>query len=481
MRGVLLVVIQRSSDEVKKAALRGSPPRLLKRLEAWVAELLEQPHQPGNGGGNRAGGQDAASAAAAATLLAILSCLASLPMDLETLRRSGIGRVVGSLRKHASAGVVDAAHRLVEQWRALAAPPAAASAPEPSPTAAKKARTAAGGGRGGLKIDILDKGAGGGAAKAGGQLPSPGLSSPISPNSPTAAAALAAAAATECGQLQSVDSDEIMREVTRGSIRNSVPTVRKVRTSGRDQTDWEGSGRLSLHPGCVASRNVPMHPRTLIHIFSHTHSQVHTLQVIGFGSHKRPAPGADPTQTPAAATGDPPLGGQLPSSPAAGTPATGAAGGGRAGGLALAAPRARLGTLAGSFGAGVAAAGRLGSLRDASAAGGGGGGGVAGGVSGGAASSGSTTTTSISAARVAAMLSPVQSASPPPGGLGSYRGDGGGGMGTPASQRATAARSRIPTPEPEPEPRKPKLKTVSWAVETALEHSRWFKKVGSPV
>ncbi len=113
MQTVLLLVLEQSTSEIKAQALKG---KALKCVEGWVNEAVE-----------------AAAAAAppqdvAALLQAVLRCLASLPMDLPTLRRTGIGRVVGSLRKQADAAVASLAKQLVEQWRRLQADSAGAAA-----------------------------------------------------------------------------------------------------------------------------------------------------------------------------------------------------------------------------------------------------------------------------------------------------------------------------------------------------------------
>lgn len=116
MRKILLVVLQSSSPAVKAELVRGA--KALKTLEAWVGDTLEPP-SPGHGAG-LAGAAPPSEEEREALLLAVVSCLDSLPMDLQTLRRTGIGRVVGNLRKQGMERLAVVAKQLVEKWRQLA-------------------------------------------------------------------------------------------------------------------------------------------------------------------------------------------------------------------------------------------------------------------------------------------------------------------------------------------------------------------------
>ena len=115
MRHVLLVVVERSTPESKSTMI--ATDRLIKSLESWVVEQQQQ-QQPGGDDGD--GTEEGEVTGGVALILAVLRCLASLPMDLPTLKRTGVGKTVGSLRKHADETVAEAARALVEKWRTLA-------------------------------------------------------------------------------------------------------------------------------------------------------------------------------------------------------------------------------------------------------------------------------------------------------------------------------------------------------------------------
>jgi len=183
---VLLTVLGQSSVEIKAAVLAG-PSRVLKCIEGWVNEVIEASivNAPGDAGGVGSGsGGGAGAEASQALLLSVLDCLDTLPMDLATLKRTGIGRVAGSLRKPLTGGVsggggggsgggsggqgqgdVSAkAKQLVEKWRLLAEPGAGAGTGGVSGSAAaaasasKKARTGPGSS---LVIDVASGGSSG--------------------------------------------------------------------------------------------------------------------------------------------------------------------------------------------------------------------------------------------------------------------------------------------------------------------------------
>lgn len=116
MRKILLVVLQSSTAAVKSELVKGT--KVLKILEAWVGDTLEPPSY-GHGAGS-AGTPPFSEEDREALLLAVVQCLDSLPMDLQTLRRTGIGRVVGNLRKQGMERLAVVAKQLVEKWRQLA-------------------------------------------------------------------------------------------------------------------------------------------------------------------------------------------------------------------------------------------------------------------------------------------------------------------------------------------------------------------------
>ena len=126
---MLLTVLGQSSEGIKSAVLAGAS-KVLKCVEAWVNEVIEASVA------GDLGGSDGAEASQA-LLLNVLECLDSLPMDLATLKRTGIGRVAGSLRKPPAClsglgrtqgdDVATRAKQLVEKWRRLADPKAGAS------------------------------------------------------------------------------------------------------------------------------------------------------------------------------------------------------------------------------------------------------------------------------------------------------------------------------------------------------------------
>ena len=159
---MLLTVLGQSSDEIKEAILAGTS-KVLKCIESWVNEVIEASIAGDDGGG---GGPEAAQG----ILMSVLECLDTLPMDLATLKRTGIGRVAGSLRKPLTgvmhgggkgvggdeADVPAKAKQLVEKWRRLADPAAASAAGAggnggSEAPSSKKAKT--GPGRG-LEVDV---------------------------------------------------------------------------------------------------------------------------------------------------------------------------------------------------------------------------------------------------------------------------------------------------------------------------------------
>ncbi|GAX83414.1 hypothetical protein CEUSTIGMA_g10839.t1 [Chlamydomonas eustigma] len=416
MFSVLLLVVERSSKEIKHKALQGN---LLKCVEMWTNQVLERGPQ-----------MDSDSAS---LLQAILRCLSAMPMDLHTLKRTGIGRVVGSLRKQQDISIAATAKQLVEQWRRLAD----SGAPESgigdkkraeastidgteasSSAASKKARTE-------LKVMVLvsaDARQAPDSIKTSTSIvvPSPvsGVPAVAGKTSPKAVASklfTPAAAASNQGLLQIMDADDMLREVTApnpthtnatssGGIRNAVPTARKAQTLQRLGIDEAlGTSVKHVRPSTHVASNGDLEAKTP--------SDVDGIAAAGF----------DQVVSPQSTVG---------------TSGTG-----------LAAPRPRLGTLAGSFGAGAAAVGRLGSLRDGPGATG---------LRSSAPQPQGLASVSASMARTATVFSP----SPPPV--------------TAANQKAANARSRIPSPEPSP--KRQKLKSVSWVSDEKLVSLRWFKK-----
>eukprot|EP00798_Chlamydomonas_sp_ICE-L_P006122 gene6122-2728_t len=117
MRRLLLEVMKRSSNDVKLAIVRGSG---LKRIETWVSEAVE-----GLGKGapdpSEESGADAAGQAAGSKNLVMctIECLASLPMEIDSLKRTGIGRTIGLLRKQQSAEISTASKQLIDKWKRM--------------------------------------------------------------------------------------------------------------------------------------------------------------------------------------------------------------------------------------------------------------------------------------------------------------------------------------------------------------------------
>lgn len=93
-RFTLLAVLQQSTQPCLHKLVSGG---ILSILEGWVIEA-----------------RDAQKSAAA---VKIIECLAVLPVDLETLRKSSIGQTIGKLRKHESSELKAAAGKLVERWK----------------------------------------------------------------------------------------------------------------------------------------------------------------------------------------------------------------------------------------------------------------------------------------------------------------------------------------------------------------------------
>ena len=61
--------------------------------------------------------REAVQAGDAAAIVAQLAVLAGKPLTYELLAATGVGKLVGSLRRHAAADVVAPAERLVQAWK----------------------------------------------------------------------------------------------------------------------------------------------------------------------------------------------------------------------------------------------------------------------------------------------------------------------------------------------------------------------------
>lgn len=107
MRKVFLIAVERSSDDVKKmlvAPPEGTGQCGIQTIDTWAVETQKNPES------------------ATDFLLGIIKCLSSLPMDLECLKRTKVGKTIGALRKHTDQGLANAAKELVDKWRLLAGP-----------------------------------------------------------------------------------------------------------------------------------------------------------------------------------------------------------------------------------------------------------------------------------------------------------------------------------------------------------------------
>lgn len=93
-RFTLLAVLHQSSQSCLHRLVSGGA---LATLEGWVIEARDA-QKPG-------------------AAVKIIECLAILPVDLETLRKSSIGQTIGKLRKHESSDLKAAAAKLVERWK----------------------------------------------------------------------------------------------------------------------------------------------------------------------------------------------------------------------------------------------------------------------------------------------------------------------------------------------------------------------------
>ena len=209
MRVVLLLPLQFSSQAVKVAALQGRS-RVIRCIEGWVNEAFTEANSPPPG--------RPPNPAVLQVLKAAIACMASLPMDVETMRRTGAGRVAGSLRKYNYDGkgpdsVQGRAVELVDQWKRLARDPILSATEEASASASNASKKAKVVGDK-LKVDVSRAGG------TAGAYPSP---------------ASAASPSNVGGGVQMKDGDEqLLKDLaakpgtTGGGIRNSVPTVRKV-------------------------------------------------------------------------------------------------------------------------------------------------------------------------------------------------------------------------------------------------------------
>ncbi|KAG1679487.1 hypothetical protein FOA52_011086 [Chlamydomonas sp. UWO 241] len=478
VRALLLLVLQQSSHAVKARCIGG---RTLKYLEGWVGSALE----PSRSAAQRD-----------AQLAAVLSCLGSLPMDLGTLRSTGVGRVVGNLRKQPNAGVAAAAKTLVETWRSLANPATPlgdgagssggggtsggdgggggdrkrADGGGSGSADAKRPRVSGAGG--GLTVSVLEPSVGGfDGGDTGLPSLSPGLALP------------ALITDSECTQTGTSAATNPPGGSGGGGGAGAGPSA----------SAGGGSGGAPK-PGGGGVRGAVM-----------TKPKVHTLQRIdsvppqrppapgtAAGAAARPQPGAAAPQPdggasgaaaagtgPAATSAAAPPTAAASSAPAQPAPSTATAASASTAPYPTPGPPAmppagprRLGTLAGSFGSG--SGGRLGSLRDGGSGGGGSGGGGGGGAS---------------AARVfgggaagrhqghAGELPSPTAAPAPPGGASS---SGGGGDGAGGMKRTS----------PEPSfgallPKRPKAaggkKRVTWVEEPSLLAIRYFKKEDPPM
>lgn len=131
-RQVLLTVLAMSADAVRMAIVKGSG---IKALEAWVVEAADP-----------SCGRDIG---ARTTLISeVADSLSTLPVDVEALKRTGIGRTFGKLGKSSELPTAAAKCKaLVEQWKRLAAPVATANGVSSSAAPGGAPGTAAGVGK----------------------------------------------------------------------------------------------------------------------------------------------------------------------------------------------------------------------------------------------------------------------------------------------------------------------------------------------
>jgi len=115
------------ADEVVVEALKATPKPLLQlfshsaalaKLDEWLAR--------------------ASSKSEERKTLQLLEVLSKMPMSIESLQSSGVGKTVNKLRKDPSAPIKDAASQLVKDWKGVAAPPG--SAPPAAAPAASSAK-----------------------------------------------------------------------------------------------------------------------------------------------------------------------------------------------------------------------------------------------------------------------------------------------------------------------------------------------------
>lgn len=111
MRRVFLHAVERSSHEVKEQLVTSPHPEPggplqcgILTIDAWANESQQTPDT------------------AVDFLTVVIRCLSSLPMTLECLKRTKVGKTIGALRKHPHLGLAGAAKDLVEKWRVLAGP-----------------------------------------------------------------------------------------------------------------------------------------------------------------------------------------------------------------------------------------------------------------------------------------------------------------------------------------------------------------------